>query len=249
MNFITYRLEVRNVHLNKELKINYKNDYISRIEVTIKELKDKIQNEMEIKLVLKDELEENKNYLIESQGVIDNIINLLVYKTKGVYGVPRLGPHNVNTQNMLASGSITIFNEETHDIYKELSSIIIDHLDNVNLVSALNNNDLHILFRSANRAESAIARFMFLYSILFESSKVVKTNDIKSQSDVDKFIQSIDKNVLMKPSTMKHRKSETIYTWLRNQIGHTQSKSDPLVISIEVEKYVDSLSEVVKQAL
>lgn len=62
--------------------------------------------------------------------------------------------------------------------------------------------------------DNVVSKFMFLYNILF--SLVGDT----CQKDVDDLIRSIDKNVI--ESLSPKNKLETIYTRLRNEVGHAR---------------------------
>lgn len=100
------------------------------------------------------------------------------------------------------------------------------------------------MYRDALKSDP-ISRFMFLYSLLGVITGV------SIQEKIDKFILSEDPNVEMRESTKVSRKGkrETIYTFLRNQVGHMQKDSNISQIKQEIENYVSGLAKLVKKAI
>jgi hypothetical protein len=72
------------------------------------------------------------------------------------------------------------------------------------------------LFRSAGLAESPVEEFMLLHNLL-----LMLHND--SQGAVDAFIVREDPGVTRTPSPHIPGATETVYTRLRNELGHTRS--------------------------
>ena len=96
------------------------------------------------------------------------------------------------------------------------------------------------LYREAMRSEST-SSFLFLYSLL----AIIKG---PSQKKVDKFILQELPDTIMKQST-KNNDNETIYTFLRNQVGHTQQNSRINEIKWEIDERLAQLSKLVKKAI
>lgn len=80
------------------------------------------------------------------------------------------------------------------------------------------------LFRAAMNNEDVVVKYMFLYQIL--SFKHLNSNGFESQKMVDDYIKSKvakDKHMFKKWSDTG--REETIYTRLRNQVGHFRGKT------------------------
>lgn len=103
-------------------------------------------------------------------------------------------------------------------------------------------NPLIELYMSAMKIEDATAKFVFLYSILLQKYLY--------QAEIDKYIRSCPgyENVEEKTST-KHKNNETIYTWLRNQVGHTQQDTDFDSVRKQITNYIGKLSQLVKMTI
>lgn len=100
------------------------------------------------------------------------------------------------------------------------------------------------LFRAAMNNEDVVVRYMFLYQILL--FKHPKNNGVESQKMVDNFIKSKfpqDKHMYQKWSDTG--REETIYTRLRNQVGHFRGKTPPETRNTMDQK-INELVELVK---
>jgi hypothetical protein len=111
------------------------------------------------------------------------------------------------------------------------------------------------LYRAALQNIDPIAQFMFLYSILFD---VIDAENEWGQFTVDSFIRKHCKDVYIRtedkkskriPKNKKQPRMETIYTWLRNQVGHTQSDSEILEVGRLIEEKLGDMSTIVKKAI
>jgi hypothetical protein len=117
------------------------------------------------------------------------------------------------------------------------------------------NHVYYDLYRQAINHDDDLGKFMFLYSLLM---LVLKTD---YQSEVDKFIvkakkdekklkQRSTKLIEQKDGTRKRSKRlETRFTWLRNQVGHTQEDSEITKAINEMKDCYKVLKEIVKQAI
>ncbi|MGR6125673.1 hypothetical protein [Paenibacillus sp. SER-28] len=117
------------------------------------------------------------------------------------------------------------------------------------------NHVYYDLYRQAINHDDNLGKFMFLYSLLM---LVLKTD---YQSEVDKFIvkakkdekklkQRSTKLIEQKDGTRKRSKRlETRFTWLRNQVGHTQEDSEITKAINEMKDCYKVLKEIVKQAI
>lgn len=134
-------------------------------------------------------------------------------------------------------------------IYKELTEIdkelFKSSLSNYEFMEKIENNRFFYLYKSAMQVEDCAARFMFLYSILLQVFEYSK----KPQEEIDNFIRSYSGNEVLERKSTKHAFNETIYTWLRNQMGHTQQNSKISLVRNEIQLHISGLEEIVKKAI
>lgn len=108
-------------------------------------------------------------------------------------------------------------------------------------------NEEYTLFRSALNNEDVVVKYMFLYQIL--SFKHLNNNGLESQKMVDDFIKSKfteDKHMFQKWSDSG--REETIYTRLRNQVGHFRGKTSEETRNVMNTK-IHELIELVKMSI
>jgi len=102
---------------------------------------------------------------------------------------------------------------------------------------------LYNLFIDISKMKDKIGSYIMLYSLL------LIVIDSK-QKELDKYIVSEFPDVEMRPTTRQDKEySETIFTYLRNQLGHLPETSDTNKINSEILKYYDSFVVLVKNAL
>lgn len=108
-------------------------------------------------------------------------------------------------------------------------------------------NERYTLFRSATNNEDIVAKYMFLYMVLLLIHRD-KDNE-ECQKEVDKFIRS-------KFPKEKHeykewddtKRTETIYTRLRNQVAHYRGVK-PEVTRKQMKEKIDELIKLVKMSI
>jgi hypothetical protein len=111
--------------------------------------------------------------------------------------------------------------------------------------SVVKNEPYKGLYKAALQNTDSVARFMFLYSILFDVLNAA------GQLDVDNHIRGLvvyDSSEDRK-STRNPNKMETIYTWLRNQVGHTQTDSEINQVNSLIQTKINVFSNIVKEAI
>lgn len=85
-------------------------------------------------------------------------------------------------------------------------------------------NEDYNLFRAAMNNEDIVVKYMFLYQIL--SFQHLNSKGVESQKMVDEYIKSKCTKEEYKPQNSGYKgKEETIYTRLRNQVGHYRWKT------------------------
>ena len=97
------------------------------------------------------------------------------------------------------------------------------------------------LYRTLIGVQDVVARFMALYLILMSFHD-------DNQSKVDKFIIECKPDVIITRRPGKQAIPETVYSRLRNQIGHNRNKSLEETRQ-EMEQHVVGLQEIVKVCL
>lgn len=104
------------------------------------------------------------------------------------------------------------------------------------------------LFYSALGLTDPIARFMVLYLIVLS---LCKEGAKERQEDVDRFVLSIEPQVLTFPPFNPRRSGvqETIYTKLRNQVGHIQPGTTIQSTREEMEKSLDELIKITREII
>jgi hypothetical protein len=119
-------------------------------------------------------------------------------------------------------------------------------LSNVNL-----NDDHLLLFRYANLIDIDSLKFLHLYSILDSIIKEKSKHDGQLMNDKVIYQWQLQNGIttIWKESLAPHRKikghPETIYTWLRNQVGHAEKNSYSNVYA-RITKYLPDLRDIVK---
>lgn len=98
------------------------------------------------------------------------------------------------------------------------------------------------MYRSAVATDDAIARYMLLYMILLYIFD-------DSQNKVDKFIRTQDSGVEYKDKPKGFNGKETVYTRLRNQIGHRRKDTSIEDTRTEMNRHVQGLERLVKVAI
>jgi hypothetical protein len=101
-------------------------------------------------------------------------------------------------------------------------------------------HDLYTLYRSSINQSDPVARFMFLYSILLQ------LHDDK-QKQVDDFIREEAPNVPQ--SSSPKGGMETVFTRLRNEVGHSRVGTTPEQTRRETANNVMGLQNLVRKAI
>ena len=226
------------LNFEKEFTLKIENEYVKSIhlEAVPKNEKDEVC-ELKVTFYLKD-LDENVS-LSDVRLKTEELLNLISDYLSFEY---RLSIKKIEGPGVKLSAQLGMikhfFEEDKIKMEKEINNIKFEPYKR--------------LYRSAMSNDDDIARFMFLYSILFD---VLEAN---GQSAVDRFIRSECPEVYKHgediPSEKKDKnghpfRNETIYTWLRNQVGHTQSRSKISYITGTIEIKIKELEFIVAKAI
>ncbi|MEH6945064.1 hypothetical protein, partial [Bacillus sp. JJ722] len=158
----------------------------------------------------------------------------------------------LDSYHITPRGNTTTHLNSTMYIRRNAGVVLIDgakkkiekHLNNQVFIKKLNSCVHFKLYYQIENNEDSIVRFMFLYSLIA---------DLKgSQKQIDDYIKSVKFDVKEYRSTNPRYKGvvmETEYTWLRNQLSHTNCDSDLLQFEKDIVSIVDALSYIVKGAI
>lgn len=107
------------------------------------------------------------------------------------------------------------------------------------------------LYRIALQNEDPVARFMLLYSILLEKLGAGQEGK-EGQKAVDEFIRIHCKGTYKAEEDMlsyEKKRVETIYTWMKNQIGHTKTSREMEEIKSKIQEKLSELHLIVQTAI
>lgn len=104
-------------------------------------------------------------------------------------------------------------------------------------------NELYYMaFRFAIRESDPVSRYLFLYNILLQIHD-------DSQKNVDNFIRTENPQVQQSPRPDEPSIIETIFTRLRNEVGHARPNVIPANTRKEISENVAQLQSLVKKAI
>lgn len=101
---------------------------------------------------------------------------------------------------------------------------------------------LHSAYRFAGNQKDHVSRFMFLYNILLQLNS-------DKQQQVDAFVRSEMPSVPQSPRPDHPNIIETVYTRLRNEVGHRRSGTTPEQTHKEIQDNVAAFQELVRTAI
>jgi hypothetical protein len=240
MNFIIYELKVRGIKPST-IKLKYGQGIVDDIIINISDLQDQLESKMEIRFNLLPEIDDVDQAIKETCEIAKNIVNLMFLKAKNVsFGVPKFKFCEINGKHK-ARGEITLYNLITVDLPKNISKELEQSLIDNSLLTKLKNDPYQRLYRAAMRTVDQLGKFMLLYGILYDL--------LKSQKKIDELIKREEPGVEERASTRKGKDNETIYTWLRNQIGHPQKDTNLSKVEIEISRVCDKLAYIVNNVI
>ncbi|CUU46962.1 hypothetical protein [Clostridium beijerinckii] len=190
-------------------------------EKSIKFIVENVTSEEEAKNLVKDELQR-----------IVNLIALDINLISGLNAYFKKSNLQSNGNQML---EVTVIKSDIGG-YKKLENDLLDRTKG--------NDTYDNIYKLILSSSDEISKFILLYSILLLL--------IGNQKDVDIFIENeLNKNgmkIEYRKST-KYEFNNTIYTWLRNEIGHTTKKSDINEIKDLIDRHIETLDYLVKIAM
>jgi hypothetical protein len=218
------------------ISLSYYIEGIDTIEIYTKEKK-YIYIKFNLKNDLNDDIDHAKKITAQPLG---DVINLMLF----LYGhvIKNLELERYNNQVFLYSNISVSSHGILGDGYGELQKSI----NNVELIDKLRNNINFRLYKSAMNVSDPFGRYMFLYSILY--------GILETQQEVESYIIKHSPSIEMCERTKDIKGNqitvnETIYTWIRNHMGHTNSSTDMRLVKGKVDQYLNSLECMVKELI
>lgn len=234
-NHIKYSVIIDRLVIKENININLKNQYIDNI--VINQEQDDLSLNTIIKFSLIDEIKSIEEAKAVTHKLLEGIINEIAVTLGGFIGIPKFYEARImfSTQKQCELES-SVEVASSKKIIKKLKDQIEKSNDS--------NNYYFSLYRYSLNFRDEVARFMFLYSILAQLKG-------PSQWQIDKFIKEQEPSVIELPSEdiRKTDKKETIYTYYRNQVGHTSENSNLFKIRREISNIVDSFANITIMAI
>jgi hypothetical protein len=192
-----------------------------------------------------------------TKGIVSDIINILSDQYKASFFNLFIVHLQKFDQGWMKRAYITL--EKTQNIQlNEVQKVeLLNLLKDKSYLQFLSNNPHQQLFRSIIFSENKVGNFIAMYSLLndiIESSSPIQG---RGQAKIDNFIRlqnhywnsAQDRNSTKHTDRAGNPIKETKYTWLRNQIGHTQLNTDILKVEYDIEEAYPDLLELVRIAI
>lgn len=196
-----------------------------------------------LKLISEKELFENE-FMIIAEKISKDLLNKIAFYCIGVkVGDPLIIETHFKDINMKTDEIKCSMTIDTEDKDKKILKTLCKEIKKDKDFDG----DTYSLFRSAMNNEDVVIRYMFLYQIL--SNKHRNENGLESQKSVDEFIKSqISEDKHMYQKWIDTEREETIYTRLRNQVGHFRGKT-PCETRSVMDIKINDLVELVKKSI
>jgi hypothetical protein len=188
--------------------------------------------------------------LEDAQSIAENILPSIVNRLAFYRNIPVGEPYNSRsrlpkdasgsshaiTTSVRMGGSTKVAVGLGEDAHRELVK---------QLEQPYTHDELYSLYRAAINQSDAVARFMFLYSIL----QSLQPED--EQKNVDKFIRREmgDANVPQSPHPNNPGKKETIYSRSRNEVAHRRRQTTPEQTRREIQNNIVAFEGLVRIAI
>jgi hypothetical protein len=179
-----------------------------------------------------------------ANGILPSILNRLAFHRNVPVGEPHFtggtlpkdasgSTYTVRSDRLLmwdqAIPVLTLDEDTRQDLARLLEQPYTDHY-------------LYSAYRFAGNQNDPVARFMFLYNILLQINS-------DSQQWVDAFILSEVPSVPQSPRPDRPNVIETVYTRLRNEVGHRRPGTSPEQTRREIQDNVAPFQELVRTAI
>ncbi|GAB1807653.1 hypothetical protein [Priestia megaterium] len=239
--YIQYKTEAKGIKKKEELQIPLNTGSINYVKLVFEETKG-IYDNLFVTFYFSTTVNNLQDAETITKPLLDDIINLMVYKFNTTIKKPTIHSYEVEAAKLIATGSIKLQNLQQYELTETDHSWLCSEINSLALISKLKLNVHFLQYKSIMTVEDEISRFLLLYGLLYE----IKGN----QSSVDTYIKAKEPNVKMLQTTRSGQNYlETIYTWWRNQAQHMQSTTDIEKVTQQFINLVDSLQELVFEAI
>jgi len=160
----------------------------------------------------------------------------------------------------LTSQNFTKFKSGSSDLLMSITVPIKLNATHLNEIQSFIQSDRfdHVyydLYSQALNHDDDLGKFMFLYSLLMlvikaENQPEVDGFILTAKPEEEEYKQQSTKLIKQKDGSFKRSdRFETRFTWLRNQVGHTQEDSDITNVINEMKSCHEASKEIVKHAI
>jgi len=183
--------------------------------------------------------------IFECSKYLQKIITLILYETG--YQIRNVELKSIQWDSEIDNATKTLVFRENINLKSTIKVIRpiknpnelklkIENIDNETITG------FKKLFIEITNLNDPIVKYILYYSIL----TAIKVK----QKKIDDYILTIEPDVEMRPTTReKSNFDETIYSFLRNQIGHTQETTNTDILQKEINENIEGLREIVKKAI
>lgn len=251
---VIYKVVIKNfeiLDIDNSIITNKKISYNNEIEVNEKEMVLNISlQEIEVKnKIFAIEITSDKDLLEQelmplAMKYVNDLLNKIAfYFQNAKVGEPWVADTYFKDKKIGTAeiyGSVVV---STEDRDKKLLESLCKEIEQGNNLD----NEYYSLFRTAMNNEDVVVKYMFLYQIL--SFKHQNSKRLESQKMVDDYIKSKfteDKHMFQEWGDTGRK--ETIYTRLRNQVGHFRGKTSQETRNVMSTKIYE-LIELVKMSM
>lgn len=239
--YIQYKTEVKGLTKEQELRIPINDGSIGYVKLVFEKTQE-LHEILFVTFYFSITVKSLMDAEILTGGLLENIINLMVFKFNATIKKPTIHAYEVEETSVIASASITLHNINVNEMTVTDSSWLISEVSSAALSAKLKFNANFSQYRAILTVEDDVSRYLLLYALMYE----IKGNQLA----VDNYIKTKEPSVVMLQTTRSGQTyNETIYTWWRNQAQHMQSNTDIELIKKHFNTLVVPLQNLVFEAV
>lgn len=243
---VEYTVKVKGIECKEPICFQpNSNSGITNVEISCTDC-DSDYYDMSIKMTIDNDGAQVEDY-------ISKILNVFSYK----FGMIYKNLIKFSDSRILASGAVTLYNNSDYHLLTQTDNAeIINNLENLSFENDILGNPYVSILLNSLRVEGDVGRFIQLYGLL---QIVVPTRPSRLgkpalQEEVNTFITDTGFSFYDvnedKPTTRPNATgNDTIYTWLRNQVGHTATSTNVMNVQNQIEAKVNDLFFITKKAI
>ncbi|MGG7619540.1 hypothetical protein [Bacillus coreaensis] len=237
MNYIQYKVEIPSFPLPNKFIHKYDSEYVIRVEI-----EQESNNLLDVRFYFTDKVNDKERARNFTNDLLGDILHIVSYRFSISYNSIPIAYYSDGNRYVYGTASSTTLGLK--QIIGDFSSELSDSLKNSKFIKELNSNPYHIFLRKIMLIDDTIAKFLLLYSLL------ALINGDK-QKRVEKFIAEHDPNneLMTRKRTDGTEETKSVYTSLRNKVGHVTDKEEIHTIITGMERTMNSLISLVKKAI